>query len=182
LLLQFCIMRKLVQCGKYFRSRAVPPYTSFTVYIYFGVKRGFVSVISTVFNNQFWIIIKTSCWVLISTSASRLSKQCGILNVSQPYGLLRPFKRTVLLLLFSFNTLYGLIYVEGPKRKRRLMFQYIVSIMWVLITFYCEYKMCYTLRIWRFKTDWRIIRGDKIKQPITGRISKRQRRNQGMSI
>jgi ATP-dependent DNA helicase Q1 len=30
-LLQFCIMRKLVQCGKYFRSRAVPPYTSFTV-------------------------------------------------------------------------------------------------------------------------------------------------------
>jgi hypothetical protein len=26
-------MRKLVQCGKYFRSRAVPPYTSFTVYI-----------------------------------------------------------------------------------------------------------------------------------------------------
>jgi hypothetical protein len=28
-------MRKLVQCGKYFRSRAVPPYTSFTVYIYY---------------------------------------------------------------------------------------------------------------------------------------------------
>jgi hypothetical protein len=34
LLLQFCIMRKLVQCGKYFRSREIPPYTSFTVYIY----------------------------------------------------------------------------------------------------------------------------------------------------
>jgi hypothetical protein len=30
--LQFCIMRKLVQCGKYFRSLAVPPYTSFTVF------------------------------------------------------------------------------------------------------------------------------------------------------
>jgi hypothetical protein len=30
--LQFCIMRKLVQCGKYFRSHAVPPYTSFTVH------------------------------------------------------------------------------------------------------------------------------------------------------
>jgi hypothetical protein len=29
--LQFCIMRKLVQCGKYFQSHAVPPYTSFTV-------------------------------------------------------------------------------------------------------------------------------------------------------
>jgi hypothetical protein len=27
-------MRKFVQCGKYFRSHAVPPYTSFTVYIY----------------------------------------------------------------------------------------------------------------------------------------------------
>jgi hypothetical protein len=27
----FCIMRKFVQCGKYFRSHAVPPYTSFTV-------------------------------------------------------------------------------------------------------------------------------------------------------
>jgi hypothetical protein len=30
----YCIMRKFVQCGKYFRSHAVPPYTSFTVYIY----------------------------------------------------------------------------------------------------------------------------------------------------
>jgi hypothetical protein len=30
----FCIMRKFVQCGKYFRSHAVLPYTSFTVYIY----------------------------------------------------------------------------------------------------------------------------------------------------
>jgi hypothetical protein len=28
----FCIMRKFVQCGKYFRSHAVPPYTSFTVH------------------------------------------------------------------------------------------------------------------------------------------------------
>jgi hypothetical protein len=28
----FCIMQKFVQCGKYFRSHAVPPYTSFTVY------------------------------------------------------------------------------------------------------------------------------------------------------
>jgi hypothetical protein len=28
----FCIMRKFVKCGKYFRSHAVPPYTSFTVY------------------------------------------------------------------------------------------------------------------------------------------------------
>jgi hypothetical protein len=28
----FCIMRKFVQCGKYFRSHAVPPYTSFTVF------------------------------------------------------------------------------------------------------------------------------------------------------
>jgi hypothetical protein len=27
----FCIIRKFVQCGKYFRSHAVPPYTSFTV-------------------------------------------------------------------------------------------------------------------------------------------------------
>jgi hypothetical protein len=27
----FCITRKFVQCGKYFRSHAVPPYTSFTV-------------------------------------------------------------------------------------------------------------------------------------------------------
>jgi hypothetical protein len=27
----FCIMRKFVQCGKYFRPHAVPPYTSFTV-------------------------------------------------------------------------------------------------------------------------------------------------------
>jgi hypothetical protein len=31
----FCIMRKFVQCGKYFLSHAVPPYTSFTV---FGVE------------------------------------------------------------------------------------------------------------------------------------------------
>jgi hypothetical protein len=30
----FCIRRKFVQCGKYFRSHAVPPYTSFTVYNY----------------------------------------------------------------------------------------------------------------------------------------------------
>jgi hypothetical protein len=30
----FCIMRKFVQCGKYFRSHAVPPYTSFTVFRY----------------------------------------------------------------------------------------------------------------------------------------------------
>jgi hypothetical protein len=34
LLLQFYIMRKLVQCGKYFRSHAVPPYTSFTVLLF----------------------------------------------------------------------------------------------------------------------------------------------------
>jgi hypothetical protein len=27
----FCIMRKFVQCGKYFRSHAVPPSTCFTV-------------------------------------------------------------------------------------------------------------------------------------------------------
>jgi hypothetical protein len=33
LLLQFCIMRKLVQCGKYFRSFAIPPYTSFAVLV-----------------------------------------------------------------------------------------------------------------------------------------------------
>jgi hypothetical protein len=32
--LQFCIMRKLVQCGKYFRSLALPPYTSFTVLVW----------------------------------------------------------------------------------------------------------------------------------------------------
>jgi hypothetical protein len=32
-------MRKFVQCGKYFRSQAVPPYTSFTVYVNFLPKR-----------------------------------------------------------------------------------------------------------------------------------------------
>jgi hypothetical protein len=29
----FCKLRKFVQCGKYFRSHAVPPYTSFTVIV-----------------------------------------------------------------------------------------------------------------------------------------------------
>jgi hypothetical protein len=28
----FCIVRKFVHCGKYFRSHAVPPYTRFTVF------------------------------------------------------------------------------------------------------------------------------------------------------
>jgi hypothetical protein len=33
----FCIRRKFVQCGKYFRSHAVPPYTSFTVYMVYNI-------------------------------------------------------------------------------------------------------------------------------------------------
>jgi hypothetical protein len=32
----FCIMRKFAQCGKYFRSHAVPPYTSFTDVQFYG--------------------------------------------------------------------------------------------------------------------------------------------------
>jgi hypothetical protein len=30
--LQFCIMRKIAQFGKYIRSLAIPPWTSFTVF------------------------------------------------------------------------------------------------------------------------------------------------------
>jgi hypothetical protein len=59
----FCIMRKFVQCGKYFRSHAVPPYTRFTVLSWFlcfdvysryyqkkklvGLERGPLSFVST---------------------------------------------------------------------------------------------------------------------------------------
>jgi hypothetical protein len=39
-------MRKLVQCGKYFRSHAVPPYTSFTVFAFCHISKWFVCQMS----------------------------------------------------------------------------------------------------------------------------------------
>jgi hypothetical protein len=51
-LLQFCIMRKLVQCGQYFRSRAVPPYTSFTVFCVHGCRNYTVVYVTDVFTKR----------------------------------------------------------------------------------------------------------------------------------
>jgi hypothetical protein len=69
----------------------------------------------TVKRNFFWRVERGRCAKLtdLPPPVSRLSRQCGILNISQPYGLLRPVTGTASL----FYTLYHFMLLPSPAAR-----------------------------------------------------------------